>query len=146
MPPEATPYGFRPEMIEQQTPIEQKIAALRKQYVQTLDTRFAQLEQAYMQMIAATTVQDHVRRLMILSHTLCGSAGMFGFGDIATCCRRIEGLCHLLLRDNTNPKIWHEVSACMTQLQEAVLEPRLVEPSGLADIAGLQALLPQQRF
>ncbi len=122
-------------MTEIKKTTEEKITELRNHYTQSLAERFTELNQAYMAMIDSNCAEENIRDLESISHTFCGSAGTFGFGDIAGLCRRIEGLCHKLLKGSTNLKTMNEISTTLGQLEDAILRPRLIDETQLMEIS-----------
>lgn len=112
---------------------EEKIMQLRADYVQGLSTRFLDINQAYVNILESKGESQSIHDLEVLSHTLCGSAGTFGFGDIAGYCKRTEGLCRLLLNDVSNAEIMDELSKTLSQLEEAILNPRVSDHGVLLD-------------
>lgn len=117
----------------------EKINKLRAEYVRSLLHRFAELNQAYVAIIESGASQEYIRTLEVLSHTLCGSAGTFGYGDIAAYCRRIEGLCNLLDSDEVvHSQSMKQISKTLSQLEEAMLAPRLVAESQVLEIGDVR--------
>jgi len=114
-------------MLEKKESTQEKISQLRLEYADGLSKRFLELHTGYMLVVESAGDMENVRQLAALSHTLCGSAGTFGFGDVAGYCRRIEDLCNLLQEGGTYPDIMNEISNSLRQLEIAVLFPKLVE-------------------
>lgn len=114
-------------MSEKTKTTEEKISDLRAEYVQNLSMRFGEMNKIFMTVIESSCELDNIQHLETLSHTLCGSAGTFGFGYIAGYCKKIERLCNLLVKDTHNVNLINEISNTLSQLEEAVLNPKVTE-------------------
>ena len=120
-------------MSERKKSTEEKISDLRDEYVQSLSMRFAEMNNAYADILETTVQTDMLQNLEVLSHTLCGSAGTFGFGDIANYCKKIEELCKLLKSDSGNTNLMNEISKSFSQLEEAILSPKITDQTVLLE-------------
>lgn len=120
-------------MNDKQLTSEEKISKLRSEYVHNLSQRFTDMNQAYIDILGAKAPAAIIETLKVLSHTFCGSAGTFGFSDIASYCKRIEGLCEHLIKDVHNVEILDEISESLSQLEEAILNPRVSDQAVLVE-------------
>jgi len=121
-------------MSAQEKSSEEKIAQLREDYVKGMPVRFLDMNQKYIDILESQRDAESIYELEMLSHTLCGSAGTFGFGDIAGYCKRMEGLCQLLISDTNDKEIMDELSKTFSQLEEAILNPRVTSQEVLLDL------------
>lgn len=111
----------------------EKISQLREDYVQSMSARFLDMNQVYIDILESKRGVESIHELEMLSHTLCGSAGTFGFGDIAGYCKRMEGLCQLLMSDSNDKEIMAELSKSLSQLEEAILSPKITSQEVFLD-------------
>ena len=112
---------------------EEKITKLRAEYISGLTQRFAEINQAYIAVIESRCSPEQIEQLEILSHTLCGSAGTFGFGNIYAYCKKIEEFSRLLLKEVTNINLMNEISKTISQLEDAILNPKITDQLPVLD-------------
>jgi DNA-binding response OmpR family regulator/HPt (histidine-containing phosphotransfer) domain-containing protein len=124
-------------MPDKNNSIEARIESLRARYVESLGDRFSELNQAYVVLLEDNVGLQQIQRLEMLSHTLCGSAGSFGFGNIAAYCKRIERLCQALMSQLVdNAEIINEITRTISLLEESILDPRITEHDTLLELRG----------
>ena len=104
---------------------EEKISFLRNEYAQGLRSRFLDIYRVYLNFLDTNKEVEGMQNLEVLSHTLAGSAGTFGFGYVAAYCKKIEQLAILLSSDFQNKKILHQLSITIFQLEQEIENPRL---------------------
>lgn len=86
--------------------LEERLAALRDNFAETLAERVAALEEAAAAMDAAEDDggwRSALKRLRGLSHKLGGSGGTFGFPDISRISKDLEKLCDALIASDGMP-------------------------------------------
>lgn len=79
-----------PEQDDRQTPLQQRIAAVRRHYVRQLPERVAELESAWHAIGADGARHGAVERVFQLVHTLRGSAATFGLEAISAAAERAD--------------------------------------------------------
>ena len=71
------------------TSLEEKLAALSRDYLRNLSGRLDDLNEHWQCLIQARR-QDALRDAMIVAHSIAGSAQTFGFPDVSVAARELE--------------------------------------------------------
>lgn len=98
-----------------------KIEALKQAYAKSLTTKLATLEQLYQHFIEQTG-DEPVKALHVFTHNLSGSAGLYGYPEVATQSKALMQIVETSYEVEALPETQAEFDCLKDALQQAIQE------------------------